>query len=88
MIEHNVCSLHEKSVETMDKLLRSIEKIECALLGSFDKPDGVVQVMADLKKRIEELETAKMKIDALVWKIAGAAIFSGLLSGSIAGLLK
>lgn len=87
-MEHEVCKLHEKQVDTMEKILKSIEKIENALLGSFDNPEGVVQTVKDLKKRIEELENAKKKIDIIIWKIAGMAVFSGLLSGSIMGIFK
>ena len=40
----------------ISKIQVSLEKMEIALIGSYDNPDGLVQKHTNLEKRVEELE--------------------------------
>lgn len=43
--------------ESIKQIKASISKMESALIGSYEKPDGLVQRHDDLEKRVNRLES-------------------------------
>jgi regulator of replication initiation timing len=80
------CAEHSKLSETMDKLLAETQEIKAALLGTFENPNGMVQEISDLKKRVSELERYNAAQKNLIWKIVWKVGATAVAGGSVVGI--